>query len=297
MKKPKKKPKHIDSTPVTASKKAVKADVKPDLMAEPPTTVMVSKESDQSGLDGEALEPRHGFAQKAMKADVTKVLSTGKGRACKAVRALNAEAQAMLDDTKTRQPANAEDASCGAPVAEAQAMLEDIKTRELAVAEASVMLQRAMASQDIQTMRSALVAADVAGVDNQLLAEARDRSETLEAATVHLRPLRCTLEVATQTDLTEEPSTPDMACGKAMKAGVMEEPSDRTGDNMYTIAGKQFPTPTAMRDFINRIGSLTGESTRDCTVRLVMQDQEADNAMEGVSTPVRALYNEYRRSS
>ena len=201
------------SVPVMALTKAMKQDG----LEEPSTGIMAVQTGDQSGRDGEAPKPRHGIAQelstpvktlkkpkkkpkhmdstpftasrKAVKADVkvdvkpVMVLSTGKGRSCKTVRALDAETQAMLDDTKNRQTANAVDASGGAPVAEAQAMLEDTQTRELAVAEASVTMQRAMESQDNQTTRSALVAADVAGADSQLLSEARERPE-------HLRLLR-----------------------------------------------------------------------------------------------------------
>ena len=75
--------------PVMALTKAMK----PDGLEEPSTPIMAVKTGNQSGRDGEALEPRHGVAQKAMKADVTKELSTpvktlkkpkkrAQGRAC-----------------------------------------------------------------------------------------------------------------------------------------------------------------------------------------------------------------------
>ena len=46
------------------------------MKADPTMDNMAVQTGDQSGRDGEAPEPRHGFAQEAMKAEVTKELST-----------------------------------------------------------------------------------------------------------------------------------------------------------------------------------------------------------------------------
>ena len=128
------------------------------------------------------------------------------------------------------------------------------------------MLQRAMALQDIQTTRPALVAADVAGVDRQLLAETRALAENM---------YRLFQQFVASTPHGQQMVSPQSAFQPYpyIKVANADDTEDQTAHEKYTIDGKQFPTLAAMVAYVDKIATEICKTRRAVLRRLFTQGQ------------------------